>query len=101
VFGEGVSFFSVVSCPGSLWYPKWWRRFGDLFDFLGYIPQRIIGGVCWSEALQESLYAVVFLIVQELSSRVAVVSSFLLSDVRNWCQALRSLRFLRLFALFG
>jgi hypothetical protein len=66
MFGEGVSFFSVVSWPGSLWCPKWWRRFGDPFDFLGYLPQRIVGGVCWSEALQESLYAVVFLIVEEL-----------------------------------
>jgi hypothetical protein len=49
-----MRFFSVVSCPGSLWCPKWWRRFGVLFDFLGYLPQRIIGEVCWSEALQES-----------------------------------------------
>jgi hypothetical protein len=66
VIGEGVSFFSVVSCPGSLWRPKWWRRFGDLFDFLGYLLQRTVGGACWSEALQESLYDVVFLSVEEL-----------------------------------
>jgi hypothetical protein len=66
LFGEGTSFFSVVYCPGSLRYPKWWRRFDDLLDFLGYLPQGIVGGVCWSEALQENLYAVVFLGVEEL-----------------------------------
>jgi hypothetical protein len=63
VFGEGVSFFSVVSCPGSFRCSKWWRRFGDLCDFLGYLPQCLVGGVCWSEALQESFHAVVFLSV--------------------------------------
>jgi hypothetical protein len=42
------------------------RKFGDLYDFLGYLPQRIVGAVFWSEALQESLYAVVFLSVEEL-----------------------------------
>jgi hypothetical protein len=57
-----VLFLAQVPC-GVL---KWWRRFGDLFDFLGYLPQRIVSGVCWSEALQESLYAVVFLSVEEL-----------------------------------
>jgi hypothetical protein len=66
VFGEGVSFFSVVFCPGSLWCPKWWRRFGNLFDFLGYLSQGIIGGICWSEALQERFYAAFFLNVEEL-----------------------------------
>jgi hypothetical protein len=41
MFGEGMSFFSVVSCPSYLWCPKWWRRLDDLFDFLGYLPQRM------------------------------------------------------------
>jgi hypothetical protein len=89
VFGEGVSFFSVVSSPSALWCHEW-RRFGDPFDFLGYLPQRIVGGVCRSEALQESLYAVIFLSAEELSSRVAV-------GVRNLCQALRIFRFSVLF----
>jgi hypothetical protein len=37
-----------------LWCPKWWRGFGDLFDFLGYLPQAIVAGVC-------CMYAVVAL----------------------------------------
>jgi hypothetical protein len=36
-----------------------------------------------------------------LSSRVAVLSSLLLSIVRNPCQALRSLSFSSIFVLFG
>jgi hypothetical protein len=57
-----MSFFSVFSCTSSLW----WRIFGDLFDFLGYLPQRIVDRVCWSEALQENLYAVGFISVEKL-----------------------------------
>jgi hypothetical protein len=39
--------------------------FGDLFDFLRYLPQRIVSGVCWSEALQKNVYAVVFISPEE------------------------------------
>jgi hypothetical protein len=97
VLGEGVRFFSVVSCPGSLWYPKWWKRFGDLFDFLGYLPQRIIGEVCWSEALQEVCMLSFSLVLSCLSSHVALLSSRLLSGVWNRCQVLRSHRFSSIF----
>jgi hypothetical protein len=86
VFGEGVSFFSVVSCPGSWLCPKWWRKFGGVFDFLGYLPQRIIGGVCWSESLQEVCMLSFFLVLRSCSSfHVAVMSNLLLSGVRNQC----------------
>jgi hypothetical protein len=72
--------------------------FGDLFDFLGYLPQRIVGGVCWSEPLHESLYAVVFLSVRScLSSCVAVLSSLLLYGVWNLCQTLWGLCFSSIF----
>jgi hypothetical protein len=76
---EDMRIFSVGFCPSSLWCPKWWRRFGDLFDFLGYLPQGIVGGFCRSEALQESLYAVFFLVLRScLNSCVALFISLLL-----------------------
>jgi hypothetical protein len=49
VFGESASFFNVVPCSESLRYLKWWRRFDDLFHFLGYLSQGIVGGVWWSD----------------------------------------------------
>jgi hypothetical protein len=35
MFSESACFFDVASCPSSLCCPKWWRRFLDLFYFLG------------------------------------------------------------------
>jgi hypothetical protein len=57
VFSESMCFFDVVSCPSSLWCPKWWRRFLGLFYFLGRPPQRIVSGFCWCETLQKCFNA--------------------------------------------
>jgi hypothetical protein len=31
VVGEGLRFFSIASCPCSLWRPNWRRRLRDCF----------------------------------------------------------------------
>jgi hypothetical protein len=77
VFGVGVSFFRVVSCSDSLWCSKWWRRFGDLFDFLAYLPQRIIGGVCWSEALQVAFQPAHWIVLLKNLTAASIFASVL------------------------
>jgi hypothetical protein len=51
VFGKGMSFFRVVSCD---------ILSGGEDLVICLILQRIIGGICWSEALQERFYAAFF-----------------------------------------
>jgi hypothetical protein len=42
VFTKDVCFLDVASYPSSLRCPKLWRRFLDLFYFLGHLPQEIV-----------------------------------------------------------
>jgi hypothetical protein len=74
-----VRLFGVVSFPSSLCCPKWRKKFGDLFYFHGYLPQRIVRGVCWNEALQEILYAVAFVGIEDFLNSCVT----LLAGVRN------------------
>jgi hypothetical protein len=86
-----MCFFDVASCSSPLWCSKRWRRFLDLFCFLGLLPQGIVSGFCWREALQECLRSIFLLLRSCLSSCVAVLSNLLLLGVSNQCPSPQSL----------
>jgi hypothetical protein len=69
------------------------------FHFLGRFPHGIVGGFCWCKTLQECSDAIIFVVIEELSSCVAMLSNLLLSGVCNWCQSQQSLLFSSIFCL--
>jgi hypothetical protein len=102
VFSESVCFFDVASCPSSLWCPKWWRSFLDLFDFLGRLPQGIASGFCWCETLQECSDAIISVVNAELFVFLCCCAKYLLLfGVRSRCQPPRSLLFSSIFCIIA
>jgi hypothetical protein len=71
-----VCFFNVASCPSSLRCPKWWRRFLDLFNFLGRLPQGIVSGFCWCKTLQAFLFLLRSWVPQQTSEGLHILYTF-------------------------
>jgi hypothetical protein len=61
-----VCFFDVAARPSSLKCSKWWKRFRDMFNFFGPLPQGIVCRFRWCKTLQECLDAIVFVPIEEL-----------------------------------